>query len=355
VVVDGAVVDVSAAATGRAKKSQAELDFERLLALRFNDDSAKAAQAFVIELAEAGTPWADIENRLANAVHFGAAGPFADWLQALKFAHEEVAFQRGQKRWKVSAEADDDDAPTPINIFGDTTIAGQPDLPLDAVPKVLADAGQDEAERMGVDSAQIIVPMIVVCAAAIDDQYQLQPKRHDTRWRESPRLWAAIIQEIAGKKSPGQRVALEPVRHIEREWAIDDRALLEQYETEFKIYEKAFAKYLQDAANGKETVPPSKPIRPPRRRLLADDATIEAIAGLLADNPRGMLWAADELAHLFGSLGAYKPRGGSNKDEAALLELDNGGPRPVDRVKGCNHVENWSACDLPPVSLPVSA
>jgi len=78
----------------------------------------------------------------------------------------------------------------PYDIFGDTRLAGAPDLPAGAVPDVIENFARDEATRLGVECAMIALPAVVACAASIDDGWSVQPKRHDTRWTESPRLSA---------------------------------------------------------------------------------------------------------------------------------------------------------------------
>lgn len=82
-----------------------------------------------------------------------------------------------------------------------------------------------------------------------------------------------------------------------------------------------------------------------RKRLLAVDTTVEKLAYIEANpgNDRGLLWHQDELTGLIFSLDRYHSKGGAGR--AALLELWNGGPRRIDRVRegGSVYVPNWSA------------
>ena len=64
----------------------------------------------------------------------------------------------------------------------------------------------------------IAVSCIVVAAAAISDQFKLQPKRLDTRWVESPRLWVAVVAEPGQKKTPALDSAKEPLQKVEKDW-----------------------------------------------------------------------------------------------------------------------------------------
>ncbi|PZQ94087.1 MAG: hypothetical protein DI533_22820, partial [Cereibacter sphaeroides] len=55
---------------------------------------------------------------------------------------------------------------------------------------------------MGVDPGGLIMSALAVCAAAIPDRIRVQVKRHDPSWRESARLWVALIGPPSAKKTP---------------------------------------------------------------------------------------------------------------------------------------------------------
>jgi hypothetical protein len=211
----------------------------------------------------------------------------------------------------------------PIDVFGDATLVGSPALPLDALPSVIADYAVDEGQRLGVDLAMLAMPCLVVCAAAIDDAFVVQPKAHDTEWVESARLWLGVICEPGGRKTPALAKATGPLREAELRWFKEDREALAAWKSEHDETKK----------------------RPRQRRLIIDDSTIEALSDILVDNPPGVLCVRDELSAWFGSFDAYRDRGG--RDRGMWLELYNGGGKPVDRVKRGNiYVPNWSACLL---------
>jgi hypothetical protein len=50
---------------------------------------------------------------------------------------------------------------------------------------------------------------------------------------------------------------------------------------------------------------PDKPIQLKRRQAYVDDATVEALGGVLAENPSGIMWRKDELAGLIADLDKY--------------------------------------------------
>jgi hypothetical protein len=239
----------------------------------------------------------------------------------------ETADRHDQYEEKLAVE--------PLDLLGSLT--PQPVITRDMLPDVIADFAFDAAARIGVDPAMVAIPALVVCAAALDDGIQIQPKVHDTGWTESARLWVTQIGEPGTKKTPAQNAAVRPVRDIERKWRSEDALKLAEYEQEMEEYEKA----KRATKDGED--PPQKPEKPPMRRLIVNEMTMEKLADILADNPRGLLLHYDELPAFIGGLDAYRSNG-ARKDRPAALELWNGGPRSIDRVKGSIFVENWSGC-----------
>jgi hypothetical protein len=57
------------------------------------------------------------------------------------------------------------------------------------LPPQIADFAFDAGERMGIQTALVAIAALGACAAVIDDGFKIQPKRRDTRLRESARLW----------------------------------------------------------------------------------------------------------------------------------------------------------------------
>jgi hypothetical protein len=77
----------------------------------------------------------------------------------------------------------------------------------------------------------------------------------------------------------------------------------------------------------------SEATRPVLRRVVCGDVTIEKLAEVLADNPRGLLVARDELAGWLGSFTRYKGKQGGN-DAPLWLEANRAGTWIYDRKTG---------------------
>jgi len=242
-----------------------------------------------------------------------------------------------------AAIAAGDHDPPPLDLWGDTVLTGQPILALDLIPPAVSAMAADEAERLGVDPAQLALPAMAVCAAAIHDGHRIQPRRANTGWTESARIWLALIAPPGGKKSPALARVTAPLRAIERTWHADDARDMARYTADLKRYASDLARYARRGIDE----PPTEPRRPPQRRRLVSDATIEALSDIALDNPSGILAVYGELATWIGSHDCYRDRTGAGRDRAKWLELYDGGPQIIDRVRrGHLAVPNWSACIL---------
>lgn len=204
-----------------------------------------------------------------------------------------------------------------------------PDFPVDLLPSVIREYATDQSELIGVDPAVIGVSSLAVAAACIDDRIEIQPKRYDTGWTESARLWIGIIGDPSAKKSPGIKKSLAPAFNVDSEWRKESANLLAEWQE-------------QCDSTPKDETKPEKPIL---KRLIVDDVTPEKLAQILSESePRGILVNRDELSGWLTTMDAYHG-GAGGKDKAAWLEAYNGGPKAIDRViRGSSFVENWSAC-----------
>lgn len=224
--------------------------------------------------------------------------------------------------------------PKPLNIFAEFAAPG---IELGMLPRVIADYALECGELVGVDPAMVAMPALVACAAALHDDVKIQPKRHETGWTESARLWCAIVGSPSVKKSPAIRRGTKRLRKIDHDLAEENARKAADYATNMEVF-KDTKKEAKKA--GLVASPPEKPAM---HRMVVEDITIEALSEVLKDNSRGVLCIQDELSGWFGSMDAYSGGKTGNKDRAAWLQAYNGGFRQVDRVmRGSVHIPNFS-------------
>ncbi|WLD12820.1 YfjI family protein [Planctellipticum variicoloris] len=207
----------------------------------------------------------------------------------------------------------------------DASVTADHPFPEDMLPPVLRRYARSAAWAIGCDVSLVGAPLLVAAAGAIGISRAIQLKRS---WIEFPILWMVILAESGGHKSPALEKVLQPTRAHQKRKLQEFLVAWEQYEIELTTYERDLAEWKRSKQC---EVRPDKPAEPRRWRGVFDDATLEAAIGLLADNPRGLLLACDELAGWIGGLDRYKA---GSSDAPKWLEMHGGRMVILDRKTG---------------------
>jgi putative DNA primase/helicase len=170
---------------------------------------------------------------------------------------------------------------------------------------------------------------IVGVSGLIGRRLAIRPKRRD-HWLVVPNLWGAIVGLPGVQKSAPVEEALRPLRRLVAD--ARDRHTREMADWQARqlvaASKRAAAK---DVLKGKakkgasdselaevaqEATLVNEEDQPRERRYLVNDATIEKLGELMAENPYGLCWFRDELIGLLRTL----DRQGHEADRAFLLE-----------------------------------
>jgi hypothetical protein len=198
-------------------------------------------------------------------------------------------------------------------------------FPVHVLPEPVRGFVVEGARAIGCDTSFVALPVLAALAAAIGNTRRLMLKRG---WTEPPIVWAAIVGESGTTKSPAIELALGAIRKRQRDAMKRHAEAMKRHDAAELIYKRALAKW----NTAKSDDPPAKPVPPVASRYWTDDATTEALAVLLQQNPRGLLLARDELAGWLGSFDRYAS--GKGGDVAKWLEMFGGRPIMVDRKMG---------------------
>lgn len=193
----------------------------------------------------------------------------------------------------------------------------------EAIPEPVQSYIRGGAKALGCEESFIALPMLSALGAAVGNTRRIQLKQS---WTECAVLWTAIVGESGTLKSPAIDLALRPMRKIQNQAFCQYEEKMTEYRKELAEYEK------QKLLRKKSPVALEKPQEPIALRYICSDITIEALAQLLMQNPRGLLAARDELSGWIKGFNSYKKTKGG--DEAAWLELFRAGTLLVDRKAG---------------------
>ena len=158
-------------------------------------------------------------------------------------------------------------------------------------------------------------------------------------WKEPAILWSCLVGNPSSGKTPGLSSPLDLLKKLDGEINAGFDEEIDEYDRRLQEAKIATDLWKADVKIAlKKGVPsPPKPEKahepepPIRRRLIANDATVEIIAPIVQKNPKGILYFRDELAGWLEGMNQYKGKGGG--DRAFWLEAYNGNSFTVDRVK----------------------
>ncbi len=303
------------------------------------DDAGERYADDVARMLAKQTPTPVVKIVRLPELSFGEGGDMADFV-ALRDGDAEAV--------KAEVEALADNA-EPVDLTSDElTKPTQPRIeafhpfPVESLPEPVAGFVRDSAEATGCDPSFIAMPLLVGFASAIGNSRRVELKRG---WTEPAILWGAMIGESGSTKSPALELAIRAIRHRQEQAMREHREAFDQWQRDNEVFEARKAAWKRDATKNTHTAghPPDAPEPPTCDRCWTDDITIEALAKLLQDNPRGLLVIRDELA---GWLHFDRYSGSGKGGEAAKwLELHGGRALVVDRkTSGTIYVPHAAAC-----------
>lgn len=162
-------------------------------------------------------------------------------------------------------------------------------FPVDKLPEPICSFVTEAASTIGCDLSFIALPVLTQMGAAIGTSRRLLVKKD---YEVYPILWTGIVGESGTAKTPALKIALAS-----------------SHSHEMRLRGQA-----------------------DRQRRVVADATPEALAELMACNPRGVFTIRDELAGWLGGIDQYTDRkGGCSPHQALLLSCYDGVAHSVDR------------------------
>jgi len=164
-------------------------------------------------------------------------------------------------------------------------------------------------------------------------------------WEEPAILWVALVGVPSSGKTPSQNAINAAIHEVEAEQQKNYPAQKAAYEEKLSVAKSTLKAWESELSRAiKDNTPrPSKPNeatfpeRPVRPEITVLDATIEALAGILKENPRGLIQKRDELSGWLHAMGQYS--GKSEGERAQWLQIWTAQPLKVHRVKYAEPLE----------------
>lgn len=214
-------------------------------------------------------------------------------------------------------------------------------FPIDVFPPIIQSFIKEASASLVCPVDYVGVSALVFAAGAIGASECIEIKEG---WRELPALYAAIIGPPGSTKTPALATVAKPLESISAK-------LVEDYTNELNCHKQNLELWEKDKSG-------PEPVKPIKRRAITKDVTVESLAPILRDNPRGVVLFRDELIGWVKSMNQYKG-GGKGSDRQFYLSAWSGVPFSVDRSKDQDApplmVCNPFLCvvgGLPPAMLP---
>jgi hypothetical protein len=181
-----------------------------------------------------------------------------------------------------------------------------PEFDLSLLPERLRPYVQDVAERQGCPVDFVAIAAMVALSGAVGRRRRIAAKLNDD-WIVVPNLWGMCIGRPSSMKSPALDAATAPLKEIDSANALAFKQALDAFEIDDRLHKlrtkeaeasaSKKAKFDKDAART-ELIDFSKcaPIEPKRNRLIVNDASVEKLQEIMADNELGLVLIRDELA-----------------------------------------------------------
>jgi hypothetical protein len=184
-------------------------------------------------------------------------------------------------------------------------------FPTDLLPDVLRRFVCDSAASSGGDPVMTLMPALAVCATAIGNSRSIKAKRD---WIQPSLLWTVTIGDSGTMKSPPIKHATAPLHAHQVDLIEQSQQDMAQYKAEMGAHKQATRKWEKDPVG----LPPIDPTKPPNRRCIVSNATIQSIGPILQENPRGLLLSRDELSGWFASFNQFNGSNATISADGAL-------------------------------------
>lgn len=248
-----------------------------------------------------------------------------------------TARQAQVEGWSERYLGDADAWPDPQPIPDDLP----PVRPFDPVllPSTLRPWIVDIADRMQCPPDFPAVSSMVALSGILGRKIAVRPMQRND-WTVYPNLWGVLIGRPSLMKSPPMKETLRPIRRMTAEALDEYEAAMREYEAasdllgiETKVLRGNLTTALKSGEDTEsiqdELKSLTRPEKPKRRRYTVNDATVEALGEILAENPNGVIVERDELMGLLKSL----DRPGQDGSRAFYLEgWEGDGSGESDRI-----------------------
>jgi hypothetical protein len=195
------------------------------------------------------------------------------------------------------------------------------DFPLGVFSPCLQEFAAAVAQAVGCPIDFVGLPMLVIAGGATGASRAIEIK---AQYTQRPLLYGAVVGNPGDGKTPALDMVARPIHEVQKRLLVEFAEAQAQYQRDLDAYQKA-----KKEAEGEPDAEFPKPEKPHLERTVIDHTTVEAIARIQQENPRGIVAIKDELTDLVTSANQYK--GGKGSDRQFWLKNWAGVLAMIDR------------------------
>jgi hypothetical protein len=163
-------------------------------------------------------------------------------------------------------------------------------FPVDLLPLTAADYVRQAAAAIDCDESMVAAPFLSVLAASVGSGARLLVKND---WQAPAIVWTCVIAKSGSAKSPALKMPVSFLRRVQDRFDLEYQDASEAFKNEALRHEAAVKRWKSGDCLDEA---PDEPTPPVHRRILSTDGTLPGLADLMAKDPGGKLFLADELA-----------------------------------------------------------
>lgn len=201
-------------------------------------------------------------------------------------------------------------------------------FPLHMLPIEMKEYCEESARMLSCDPGYIVPASLACMGAAIGNSRVVYL---NDEWWEPAVFWTTLIAEASTLKSAAHNKGVWPVKDLHGEFIKENQLAFDAWELHAEEHRHAEK---QSSKRGDVTACDQAPREPTPKRHLVDDITVEKLAEMLEQNPKGLILAMDELASWFASFTRYKGTSGGGSDRPFWLKVFRAEGHDVDRKGG---------------------
>lgn len=192
-------------------------------------------------------------------------------------------------------------------------------FPVECLPELAQEFVRENSQAIDCDPSFVALPLLSAIGVCLGNAAWVQSTE---TFKQPPMLWTCLIGKSGTAKSP----ALRCVENLLVDFEAENR---KEFDIESEKYKQELVTHKASLKKRKPGAFVSPPTEPQEKRIMTTNATLAKLGMMMAANPKGVLYHADELASWVGMFTKFAGAGETDMND--WLSFYDGSPMNQDR------------------------